>query len=141
MRKLIVDGFSREARAMRAHFDERLRDPRSTRGDRFVWDYWHVPSQYTALRTPAWEFFLAKLYDRFHQALVQWGRENLGCHDVSPPWLSNYVEGCRQELHADIGHGPWAFVFSLTDWSRARVSRTLETTSYVSTSILVKSSA
>lgn len=118
MRRLIVDSFSPEARALRAHFDERLADPRSTRGDRFVWDYWHVPGQYTALRTPAWEFFPKALYSRFHNALVAWGRENLGCHDVSPPWMSNYVEGCRQELHGDVGHGPFAFVFSLTDWAR-----------------------
>jgi hypothetical protein len=38
----------------------------------------------------------------------------LGCHDVSPPWMSAYIEGCRQELHADLPHGPWAFVYSLS---------------------------
>ena len=26
------------------------------------------------------------------------------------------MDGCRQELHADVPHGPWAFVLSLTDW-------------------------
>jgi hypothetical protein len=45
---------------------------------------------------------------------VQWGRENLGCHDISPPWLSYYVDGCYQNLHSDVPHGPWAFVYSLT---------------------------
>jgi hypothetical protein len=30
------------------------------------------------------------------------------------------ADGCRQELHCDNRHGPWAFVISLTDWdSRA----------------------
>ncbi|HVY60720.1 MAG TPA: 2OG-Fe(II) oxygenase, partial [Planctomycetota bacterium] len=24
---------------------------------------------------------------------------------------------CRQEMHADLPHGPWAFVFSLTRWA------------------------
>jgi hypothetical protein len=55
-----------------------------------------------------------------------WVREHLVCHDVSPPWLSNYVDGCRQELHGDLPHGPWAFVFSLTHW-RGRAFRGGET--------------
>jgi len=115
MRNLvIVDGFAREGRALRDVFDERFADPRSTRGDRFVWDWWHVPGQYTALRTPAWQYFPKAIYERFHRRLVAWGRQTLGCHDISPPWLSCYVDGCRQELHGDLPHGPWAFVYSLT---------------------------
>ncbi|MGE0404617.1 MAG: 2OG-Fe(II) oxygenase [Kofleriaceae bacterium] len=117
---LIVDDFSPDATTLRAVFDERFANPRSTRADRFVWDWWNVPGQYTALRTPAWTYFPKTVYERFHRALVQWGRETLGCHDVSPPWLSLYVEGCKQELHGDLPHGPWAFVFSLTPW-RGRV--------------------
>ena len=115
MRNLvIVDDFAREAAALRAVFDARFADPRSTRGDRFVWDWWHVPGQYTALRTPAWQYFPRSIYEQFHRRLVAWGRETLGCHDISPPWLSCYVDGCRQELHGDLPHGPWAFVYSLT---------------------------
>lgn len=113
---VVVDQFAAEARQLRATFDERFAEPRSTRGDRFVWDYWHVPGQYTALRTPAWTYFPRKTYEAFHRRLVAWGRETLGCHDIAPPWLSLYVEGCRQELHGDLPHGPWAFVFSLTNW-------------------------
>jgi hypothetical protein len=101
---------------MRDVFDDRFAEPRSTRADRFVWDWWHVPDQYTALRTPAWTYFPRRLYERFHRSLVAWGREKLGCHDISPPWLSLYVDGCRQELHGDLPHGPWAFVYSLTNW-------------------------
>ncbi|RMG06974.1 MAG: 2OG-Fe(II) oxygenase [Planctomycetota bacterium] len=110
----VVDGFYSEAQALRAVFDERFAETRSTRGDRFVWDYWHVPDQYTLLRTPAWEYFPAALYEAFHTHLVTWGRRTLGCWDVSPPWLSCYVEGCEQHLHSDVPHGPWAFVYSLT---------------------------
>ena len=113
---VIVDRFAREADAMRATFDERFAEPRSTRADRFVWDWWHVPGQYTALRTPAWTYFPKRIYEPFHRRLVAWGRETLGCHDISPPWLSLYVDGCRQELHGDLPHGPWAFVYSLTNW-------------------------
>ncbi|MDB4958798.1 MAG: hypothetical protein JWO36_6367 [Myxococcales bacterium] len=113
---VIVDQFAPEARALRDVFDERFAEPRSTRADRFVWDWWHVPGQYTALRTPAWTYFPRGIYERFHRGLVAWGRETLGCHDISPPWLSLYIEGCRQELHGDLPHGPWAFVYSLTGW-------------------------
>jgi hypothetical protein len=111
---LTVDGFAPEAAALRGVFDERFADPRSTRGDRFVWDFWHVPGQYTHLRTPAWTYFPRALYAAFHRRLVAWGRETLGCHDVSPPWLSCYVDGCGQQLHGDLPHGPFAFVLSLT---------------------------
>ncbi|HEU4533153.1 MAG TPA: 2OG-Fe(II) oxygenase [Polyangiaceae bacterium] len=123
---LVVDDFAPEAESLRAHYDARFADPRSARGDRFVWDYWHVPGQYTALRTPAWQYFPKRAYEAFHRRLVQWGRHTLGCHDVSPPWLSCYVEGCGQELHGDLPHGPWAFVFSLTRW-RGRAFRGGET--------------
>jgi len=110
----IVDRFAPEASALREVFDGRFAEPRAARGDRFVWDYWHVPGQYTALRTPAWTYFPDRLYRQLHRRLVEWGRSQLGCHDISPPWLSLYVEGCRQELHGDLPHGPWAFVLSLT---------------------------
>lgn len=114
----VVDGFAPETAALRAIFDERFAEPRSTRGDRFQWDYWHVPGQYTALRTPAWTYFPRSIYRAMHERLVTWGRAHLGCHDISPPWLSCYVEGCRQELHGDLPHGPFAFVLSLTHWQR-----------------------
>jgi hypothetical protein len=123
---IIVDRFASEAPALRAVFDARFAEPRAARGDRFVWDYWHVPGQYTALRTPAWTYFPRRLYAQVHNRLVAWGRTHLGCHDISPPWLSLYVEGCRQELHGDLPHGPWAFVLSLTHWRR-RVFRGGET--------------
>lgn len=123
---IIVDRFAPEAAALRRSFDGHFADPRRAHAERFVWDYWHVPGQYTALRTPAWTYFPKRVYETFHRRLVVWGRETLGCHDVSPPWLSLYVEGCGQELHGDLPHGPWAFVFSLTHW-RGRTFRGGET--------------
>jgi hypothetical protein len=115
---VIVDRFAPEASELRSVFDGRFAEPRSSRADRFVWDWWHVPGQYTALRTPAWTYFPKKLYEAWHRRLVMWGRTTLGCHDISPPWLSNYIDGCSQQLHGDLPHGPWAFVFSLTNWQR-----------------------
>ncbi len=111
---VVVDRFSPQAAELRAHFEERFADPHRATSDRFVWDLWNVPGQYTALRTPAYAYFPKRAYDAFHQALVWWGRRTLGCHDVSPPWLSCYVNGCEQRWHSDVPHGPFAFVFSLT---------------------------
>jgi len=117
---IVVDRFAPEAAELRRVFDARFADPRRTHGDRFVWDYWHVPGQYTALRTPAWQYFPRRRYAELHRRLVAFGRATLGCHDISPPWLSCYVDGCRQELHGDLPHGPWAFVLSLTRWRGRR---------------------
>ncbi len=110
----LQDRFFPGAPALRSVFDERFRDPKATTSQRFVWDYWHVPDQYTLVRTPADHFFPQKIYGAFLQHLVRWGQENLGCWGITPPWLSYYVEGCQQQLHSDVPHGPWAFVFSLS---------------------------
>jgi hypothetical protein len=122
----IHDDFSPYALRLRRHFDREFRDPLQGHAGRFVWDYWHVPGEYTNLRTPAFHYFPRPLYEKFHRHLVEWGRLHLGCHDISPPWLSCYLTGCRQERHVDRPHGPLAFVFSLTNWE-ARVFRGGET--------------
>lgn len=109
-----IEGFSPLAKDLRHEFDQRFANPRETRSDRFVWDYWHVPEQYSLLRTPAYHYFTEKLYSEFHKSLVMWGRKNLGCWDISPPWMSCYIDGCFQNFHSDVPHGAWAFVFSLT---------------------------
>jgi len=108
--------FFKKANELDRWFQDQFKDSRNAHPKRFVWDYWHVPNQYTFLRTPAFHYFPKNIYQELHESLVQWGRQNLGCHTISPPWLSVYVEGCSQELHGDLPHGPWAFVYSLTDW-------------------------
>lgn len=113
---LIEDQFYQNAGQLRQYFESQFKNPKETRSERFVWDYWHVPDQYTLLRTPAYHYFPEKLYMDFHKSLVHWGRRTLGCWDISPPWLSYYIDGCKQELHSDVPHGPWAYVFSLTPW-------------------------
>lgn len=107
--------FYPKAKELRSEFETNFRDPRQTQSKRFVWDYWYFENQYHLIRTPAVHYFSKKKYVDFHSYLVQWGRENLGCHDISPPWLSYYVDGCFQNLHSDVPHGPWAFVYSLND--------------------------
>lgn len=120
MHYMTVDRFFPGATQLRKVFDQRFEEPLKAHTERFVWDYWHVPGEYTQLRTPAFHYFPQGLYQRFHRHLVRWGRENLGCHDISPPWLSCYIEGCRQEAHQDLPHGPLAFVFSLTHWDKRK---------------------
>lgn len=105
------------ARRLRAHFDTTMSDRHSS--NRFVWDWWHLPGRYTHLRTPAELFFPEDLYLQIETELKQVGRDLLGCSAISPIWLSNYIEGCEQRLHADRPHGPWAFVLALNLHSKA----------------------
>lgn len=112
----VHDNFLNSATQLREHFVHRFSKPRETRAERFVWDYWHIPGQYTLLRTPADQFFPPKLYQALEDQLVEFGERSLGCRALTPVWLSYYVDGCHQGLHADNLHGPWAFVLSLTDW-------------------------
>jgi hypothetical protein len=106
--------FFSDYRKLRQEFVENFKNAKDSHQKRFVWDFWYDEDQYHLIRTPAYYYFTRKVYQQFHSHLVQWGRENLGCHDISPPWLSYYVDGCYQKLHSDVPHGPWAFVYSLT---------------------------
>ena len=110
----VEDNFSRAANKLRASFDARFGDPKRTGSDRFVWDFWHVPDQYTLVRTPAQHFFPTEAYSQFLRELGHWASTTLGCSAITPPWLSYYIEGCEQKLHSDVPHGPWAFVYSLS---------------------------
>lgn len=117
---ILADNLSEIATTLRFHYDARFAEPLKSASDRFVWDYWHVPGQYTLLRTPADQFFPPDIYDRLEDRLIEFGERVLGCRGISPIWLSYYVDGCRQELHSDAPHGPWAFVLSLTNWEERR---------------------
>ena len=99
-----------------------LRIPLSTRADRFIWDYWLVPEQYRLLRTPAESFFPREQFQPFLKNLLHYGRTTLGCQMISHPWLSVYIDGCYQSLHSDVPHGPWSFVYSLTNWGKHKFS-------------------
>lgn len=61
-----VDGFLQGTAAedLRAVFDGHHDDPKRVHEYRFVWDYWHVPDQYTLLRTPAADYFPKEQYDQ-----------------------------------------------------------------------------
>lgn len=113
---LLEKNFSSVAKELRAVFEKKFADPRKTTIDRFVWDFWHIENQYSVLRTPARHFFSKELFKKLEKELVSYGQTNLGCNGISDPWISLYLDGSYQNLHADSPHGPWAYVFSLTKW-------------------------
>ena len=88
---------------LRGCFDEHFAEPRQAHPMRFVWDYWHVPGQYTLHRTQAANYFSPDEFDALTDALTQYGQERLGCRTISPPWLSFYIDGCEQQVHGDFG--------------------------------------
>jgi hypothetical protein len=108
--------FYPQVKVLRKHFETTFANPMEAKSERFCWDYWSVPNQYRLLRTPADAFFGKSEFKKFLEHLLAWGRENLGCQMVSQPWLSAYIDGSFQNLHSDVPHGPYSFVYSLTPW-------------------------
>lgn len=110
------------AKNLRAAFDSVYDDPRHTPAERFMWDHWNLENQYRMHRTMARDFLPKNIYQNLQDSLVQFGQEHLGCHSISNPWLSYYTEGDEQMLHTDSPHGPWAYVYSLTNWDKRKFS-------------------
>ena len=112
-----VPSFFDRAGDLRRQFEAQVGPSRDTEGSRFVWDYWHVPGQYTYFRTPALGVVAPSLLAAFTESLRTWGKQYLGATRVTVPWLSYYIEGCRQRLHTDVVQGTWSYVYSLTPWN------------------------
>lgn len=100
----IVPGFLSEALAAtaRRHYDSRFADGRNTEERHFGFDLWHIEGSFTAFRTPAVDFFGDVLWVELETSLVAFGRRELGCQAITPPWLSVYLDGCEQRLHTDV---------------------------------------
>ena len=79
-----------------------------------VWNYWFVPGLYTYLRTAPERVLQAADVELFMEVLSSWSTSRLGLRQVTWPYLSLYVSGCRQNLHNDSSNGAFAFVYSLT---------------------------
>ena len=114
-RVIVTDNFEPALlESLRDHFEERFSTPLVTSSDRFIWDYWHVPDQYSLMRTQAEAFFPEDLQAQLEDAVIAFGEKTLGCRGISPIWLSYYVDGHFQNFHTDSPHGPFAFVLSLS---------------------------
>jgi hypothetical protein len=111
---LISNRFYPKAKNLRAVYDSNFSPAEVAHQNRFVWDYWYFENKYVHFRTPAMNYFPESLIQSFNEHLVRWGQRTLGCNSITAPWLSYYIDGCKQELHGDIPHGPWAYVYSLT---------------------------
>jgi hypothetical protein len=114
-RYIVVDAFFAEAAAMRKQIDRRLGD-RTDPFDpaRFAWEHWHVPGQFSQLRTPARGFFSSDLARAFEARLLRWAGVALGVSLLGgPPWLSAIVDGGFQGVHRDSPNGQLAFTYGL----------------------------
>jgi len=121
---VVVDDFlPRElAMALREDIDAHFAEPGAHRADSHqVWNYWFVPELYTYLRTTPEKVVRRERVESFMDALRAWSSETLGMGDVTWPYLSLYVSGCRQGLHNDARNGRFAFVYSLTRNQRRTV--------------------
>ena len=111
----ITDSFSAHVPRLREAFELSVGTPLGGNfGERTRWDFWHVDGQYHSLRTPAEAFFTDMLlesaedndaskeaYLLLDEDLREFGRRELGCHDMTMTWMSNYVDRCFQNFHVD----------------------------------------
>ena len=114
---VVVDDFLpfETAEAMRRDIEAHFAKSGSHRPDTHqVWNYWFVPGLYTYLRTSPEKLINRDRVEHFMQVLRGWSAEALGLREVTWPYLSLYVSGCRQNLHNDSENGRFAFVYSLT---------------------------
>jgi hypothetical protein len=114
---VVVDDFLPldAAEAMRLDIDTHFGSPESHRPETHqVWNYWFVPGLYTYLRTTPQKLIRLDRVESFMQVLRRWSADALGLREVTWPYLSLYVSGCRQSLHNDSANGRFAFVYSLT---------------------------
>ena len=73
----VLDEFLDEntAKELRGTFNHKFESPREGNPDRFVWDWWHVPDQYTLMRTTAQDYFDPKVKAKlrgYHNPILQY---------------------------------------------------------------------
>jgi hypothetical protein len=113
----IVDNFlpASLAQNLRNAISDHFAEPHAHKRDTHqIWNYWFVPNRYTYFRTSPEKLFGSASAQLFVEALQSWSLDRLGLGDISWPYLSLYVPGCRQTLHNDAGNGRFAYVYSLT---------------------------
>jgi 2OG-Fe(II) oxygenase superfamily len=114
---LVVDDFLpiAEAERLRAGIEAHFARPDAhSHTTHQIWNYWFVPGLYTYLRTNPEKLIARPHVDAFVETLRAWSIRTLGMADVTWPFLSLYINGCRQGVHNDSTNGHFAFVYSLT---------------------------
>src|SRR6202521_2357842 len=95
---IVVDGFlpAELALEMRRDIETHFAKPGEHRAETHqVWNYWFVPESYTYLRTDPEKVIERARIEAFHTALRDWSIAMLGMANVTWPYLSLYVSGCR----------------------------------------------
>ncbi len=121
---IVIDDFLADelAIALRGNIDDHFANPSAHHGDTHqVWNYWFVPELYTYLRTSPEKVIARERAIAFHDVLRKWSIGHLGMTEVTWPYLSLYVGGCRQGWHNDSRNGRFGFVFSLTRNARRTI--------------------
>ncbi len=114
---IVLDDFlpAELALQMRRDIDEHFANPHLHRPETHqVWNYWFVPEFYTYLRASPERVIGHDRATAFHSTLRDWSIATLGMANVTWPYLSLYVGGCRQGWHNDSMNGRFGFVYSLT---------------------------
>ena len=114
----VLQDFSPNAASLRNEFDSHFATPYEQGAGHQVWNYWYVPDSYTYLRTGPENVIAEATVDLFFQHVKSFAREWLGMNKVTWPFLSLYVEGCKQTIHNDSCNGHFGYVYSLTNWDR-----------------------
>jgi hypothetical protein len=122
VRVTVQPSFYAKCDELRRQFEAAAGPSRDGAANRFVWDYWHIPDQYTYFRTLALNVIPPGMLADFTAELRAWGLAHLGTSRATVPWLSFYVDGCRQEIHSDVVQGMWSYVYSLTPWGDRQFS-------------------
>jgi hypothetical protein len=114
---IVIDDFlpARLAEAMRLDIDRHFSEPGQHQPESHqIWNYWFVPELYTYLRTTPEKVIRRDLVVGLFETLRRWSIGSLGLAGVTWPYLSLYVDGCRQGFHNDALNGRFGFVYSLT---------------------------
>lgn len=116
----VLPNFSPDGFSLRNEIDQHFAEPYEDGPEHEVWNYWYVPDSYTYLRTAPEKVIARHILDRFISQLSQFATRRLGMDIVTWPFLSLYVEGCKQILHNDSRNGSFGYVFSLTRWDQRK---------------------
>lgn len=116
----VVPDFCVDAPGLRGGFDRHFDKPEKQGPDHEVWNYWYVPDSYAYLRTTPDKVIAPQMVDRFVARLSRFTKRWLGMESVTRPFLSLYLEGCKQTLHNDSSNGAFGYVYSLTRWDERR---------------------
>ena len=115
----IFDDFHEKAENLRGDIDKLFHEgpERLPFHKRTVWNYWYT-NMYIYLRASPASVFAPTHHTLFMERLRHFAARRFGLKLRGEPFLSMYIDGCRQGMHNDFGNGRVAYVYSLTHWDQ-----------------------